>query len=352
MEPTQTGFSLNKEISNWQNIMLNGALTPDDVTELTQHLNDEIAELQSKGLNDEEAWLIARHRIGSPVMINEEFEKVNPDFIASRNWLMLFWGATLFMILQTLVIVGPGVLRFIVIRDNTDQRKLKPVMNDTTLQLILWGLCIALIILLVVNLTRANKISVWFNKLLMDYSAPISLMLIVAGSFIGFCNYAYVGDQLNGSSKFWMSKNAEDLLAIIFYGSLVFSTAYFTMRYRKQELRSFRSFCNQITWPVTLIMGMIFQLMVNSTYMFHLDVISIIITCALFGLLGWMTGHSRTFITNLLSAQTSALAIFIFGFSVNPASRLFFFMIYLVALATLIIGCFISRRNNYQSQAA
>ena len=183
--------------------MLNGALTPDDVTELTQHLNDEIAELQSKGLNDEEAWLIARHRIGSPVMINEEFEKVNPDFIASRNWLMLFWGATLFMILQTLVIVGSGVLRFIVIRDNTDQRQLNPVMNDTTLQFILWGLCIALIILLVVNLTRANKISVWFNKLLMDYSAPIILMLMVAVSWMGFFNYAYMGGHmLNISSKF------------------------------------------------------------------------------------------------------------------------------------------------------
>ena len=187
----------------------------------------------------------------------------------------------------------------------------------------------------------------------MDYSAHISLMLIVAGSFMGFCNYAYMGDHmLNGSSKFWMSKNAEALLAIIFYGSLVFSTAYFTMRYRKQELRSFRNFCNQITWPVTIIIGLLFQLVCKLSYMLHSDPLSFVIIIVLFGLLGWMIGCSQTYITNFISAQLAPLVIFICGLYINPDSRFFFFMIYVAAVAALLISSCISRSNSYQSQAA
>lgn len=328
MEPTQTGFSLNQAIGNWQNAMLNGALTPDDVTELTQHLHDEITELQNKGLTDEEAWLVARNRMGNTQVIEEEFSKVNPDFAANRNWLMLFWGASIFMILQTLVFVIPGILKLKFFSDIYDQRNLRPIMDDITLQRILCGLCIALIVLLIVNLTRANKISVWFNKVLMDYSATISIVLVIAGSWVAFCNYAYVGDHmLNYPAKFSLLKNTEVLLAIIFYGSLIFSTAYFTIRYRKQELRSFKNFASNITWPVTFILGLVFQLTDNITHMFHSDIFSIAVVCILFGVLGWMIGFSKTYITNLLSAQTAALILFLAGLSINSTSWFFFFLI-------------------------
>src|SRR6185312_5757393 len=84
-------------------------LTPVVRRELETHLRDTIAELQKRGLNNEESFWLARRRTGRPQQIGEEFFKADPAnvwkdrvFWAVVSMLFLsFWG-TLTSLLMTL----------------------------------------------------------------------------------------------------------------------------------------------------------------------------------------------------------------------------------------------------------
>lgn len=88
---TQTRYNLNAAIENWRQEMASQAnLTAEVRRELETHLHDAIAGFQHRGLNDEESFLLARHRVGQPQKLNEEFMK--SDFI--RAWReRVFWMA-------------------------------------------------------------------------------------------------------------------------------------------------------------------------------------------------------------------------------------------------------------------
>ena len=74
---TQTRYNLNAAIENWRQEMASQAnLTAEVRRELETHLHDAIAGFQHRGLNDEESFWLARHRVGQPQKLNEEFMKV------------------------------------------------------------------------------------------------------------------------------------------------------------------------------------------------------------------------------------------------------------------------------------
>ena len=75
----QTRFDLNAAVENWRNeLAAQPNLASDDRRELETHLRDAIAGFQQQGLNDEESFCLARHRVGQPQQIVEEFVKANP----------------------------------------------------------------------------------------------------------------------------------------------------------------------------------------------------------------------------------------------------------------------------------
>jgi hypothetical protein len=102
---TQTRFDLNAAIADWQQEMVaQPDLTPIVRRELETHLRDTIAELQARGLNNEEAFWLARRRTGMPQQIGEEFAKADPVrvwrdrafwmaavLLAQNSWLT-FWS--------------------------------------------------------------------------------------------------------------------------------------------------------------------------------------------------------------------------------------------------------------------
>ena len=95
---TQTRFNLNTAIESWRNeLAAQPQLTPDDRRELERHLSDSITELREHGLNEEEAFWLARRRIGQPEKLAEEFVKDSPGNIWRERlfWMaagiMLFW---------------------------------------------------------------------------------------------------------------------------------------------------------------------------------------------------------------------------------------------------------------------
>jgi hypothetical protein len=79
---TQTRFDLNAAIEGWRNeLAAQRNLSPDASRELETHLQDSIAVLQERGLSEEEAFLVARKRIGELPLLNREFKRGE-----ARHW--------------------------------------------------------------------------------------------------------------------------------------------------------------------------------------------------------------------------------------------------------------------------
>jgi len=83
------GIYLEAAIATWrQELLAQPNLASADRNELEVHLRDIITELYTLGLSDEEAFLIARRRVGPPQQIAEEFFKADP----ARVWReRIFW---------------------------------------------------------------------------------------------------------------------------------------------------------------------------------------------------------------------------------------------------------------------
>ncbi|MFB0554235.1 MAG: hypothetical protein ACETWQ_13085 [Phycisphaerae bacterium] len=85
-------FDLNEQIIKWRsNLAQSQTLGNSDIDELESHLREEIENLTSLKLSDEEAFLIATHRLGSTDSLAEEYEKINRG-VKFRH--RLFWIAT------------------------------------------------------------------------------------------------------------------------------------------------------------------------------------------------------------------------------------------------------------------
>ena len=69
---------VEKQIDQWR-AGLAGSETFDnaDIRELESHLREEIEHLKSVSLSDEEAFLVARHRLGDTAALEGEFQKIN-----------------------------------------------------------------------------------------------------------------------------------------------------------------------------------------------------------------------------------------------------------------------------------
>jgi hypothetical protein len=91
-------FDLNKSLQIWrQELQQQDALDEEARRELEQHLRESMAALRANGtLTEEEAFWVARHRLGSPQALRTEYVKVNPEGVWRRRILWLWLGGLLF----------------------------------------------------------------------------------------------------------------------------------------------------------------------------------------------------------------------------------------------------------------
>jgi hypothetical protein len=88
---------LERQIEQWRAGLADSeTLASGDIRELESHLREEMDHLKSQGLSGEEAFLVARHRLGDTAHLEQEFAKVNPHrWLVSRLcWIMagiLLW---------------------------------------------------------------------------------------------------------------------------------------------------------------------------------------------------------------------------------------------------------------------
>jgi hypothetical protein len=84
-----------------EELLAGGTMSPADVDELESHLRDEVAALGAlAALDDEEAFLVARHRLGRPAALREEYDKVHG---ATRCALWMVAGYVVFQLAMSLV---------------------------------------------------------------------------------------------------------------------------------------------------------------------------------------------------------------------------------------------------------
>jgi hypothetical protein len=108
MEP-QTRFDLNRALASWRRqLNAQSGLTADHRRELETHLWDSIADLRQCGLNEEEAFWLARRRVGALSELGQEF--ANADAGAAQSNLLhtetrakcCFYGAAMAVFLSCL----------------------------------------------------------------------------------------------------------------------------------------------------------------------------------------------------------------------------------------------------------
>jgi hypothetical protein len=114
---TQTRFDLTVAVEEWRDeLAAQAQLTPDNRRELEKHLADSMAELGQRGLNEDEAFWLARRRIGQPEKIAEEFQKTDAVSVWRERifwfWLFVFlWRASEVFISSVVGIIVSPLMR-------------------------------------------------------------------------------------------------------------------------------------------------------------------------------------------------------------------------------------------------
>jgi len=80
-----------------------GTLTAEDIKELKLHLYDTVQNLKHSGLNDEEAFEVAKIRLGNKDTLMLEYEKVNGRSIVNKEWIFIFIGIGISIIVSNLL---------------------------------------------------------------------------------------------------------------------------------------------------------------------------------------------------------------------------------------------------------
>jgi hypothetical protein len=91
-------FQLQLAVDNYlQGLQAKGNYTGEDLLELKSHLLDEVADLRKESLDEEEAFLVARKRLGNEHVLGEEFKKVNGERFFNRDMFMVAIGICTFL---------------------------------------------------------------------------------------------------------------------------------------------------------------------------------------------------------------------------------------------------------------
>ena len=83
---TSNQFQLESTIDGYlQQLQTRGSYTPDDILELKNHLQENVDELRQDRLSEEEAFMIAKKRLGREEELNSEYQKVNGSLFYNRD---------------------------------------------------------------------------------------------------------------------------------------------------------------------------------------------------------------------------------------------------------------------------
>lgn len=99
----QLNHAVNKLVAS---ISTKGTVTIEDEKELSTHLFETVELLTKKGLSEEEAFEIAKIRLGKKDELANEFQKVNGINLLNKEWVFIFIGVALAFIVKLITHVS------------------------------------------------------------------------------------------------------------------------------------------------------------------------------------------------------------------------------------------------------
>jgi hypothetical protein len=91
---TENSFDLNKASHQWREELAQHGIAPAEAKELESHLLESMDDLRQRGLNDEEAFWVARHRLGTAPELADHFANADPGRVWKER---IFWAAALML---------------------------------------------------------------------------------------------------------------------------------------------------------------------------------------------------------------------------------------------------------------
>jgi hypothetical protein len=108
-------FNLDEQLEQWRKrFAALDVMRGRDLDELEQHVRDSIDPLVSLGLNIEEAFLVATHRVGAPGAVGREFAKVNGDPVWARRVVWMIAGVLAYAVGDLLIAAMASLSQLVV----------------------------------------------------------------------------------------------------------------------------------------------------------------------------------------------------------------------------------------------
>lgn len=336
--------ALEARIQNWKQNFGSSQLTESDIDELAVLLKDTYLELHAVNLSDDEAWLVATHRIGQPETTEVQAQKPSTNN-ANRNWMMMLWGAVGVLILQAIFIIMPQVFNQTVIS------VFKPDNSDSFIKNEYYAIAVILFVLFVLVTLRSGYFINRFTNSLTKNASLYAIVAIVAGLWAGFCSYITfvkypMAATINGYSD--DTRKAFSVLMFGFYFPLIFVAAFATIRYYARESVTFKEFNRNINWKHALILGLLAQTPIQFSHIFSGSdavrmTIIISLSVLLFSIIGWMLSYSKNALSSIAAAQVAPLFIWIMGSVMNEQARFIFFIFYIAKVIALVSSYYIGK---------
>ncbi len=353
----QKKLELDVRITEWKKRFEGTLLTETDIEELAIQLKDTYIELLANNLSDDEAWLVATHRMGAPEGTKEEAipnanSEIAPKKEGNRSWMMMLWGAMAVLILQGVFIVMPQMF------NHTINSIFKPGSTSTFLTNEFYSIAVILIVLFILGMARSGYIVNKFTNSLTRQASLHALIAVIAGLWAGFCSYITFVKYPIAVTNTEMSDEARMAFSFMmfgFYFPLIFVTVFATIAYYRRQTTTFADFCRNLNWKHALVLGLLAQTPVQFSHIISAndtvrEAVIIGISVVLFATIGWMISYSLKAKSSLAAAQAAPLFIWIMGSVVNEEARMIFFIFFAVKILAMLVAYFIGKRLHHLNE--
>jgi len=331
--------SLLNRISEWKRHFSSESVTEENLEELESHLKEDLGELIDKGLNEDEAWSVATHRIGPPESLDHEFSKVNSNFSKNRNVVIFLWGAMGFYLLQSVFLLLSGKLLKI------SKGQAMPIKN-LNFDITILAISIFILTLLAIVIWKGREILDWFDSNLIKRSFGFSFGILIVGSLLMVSNFEFFSYIINQHLFSNVPRRSLFFLIFVFYYSLIAATIFFTMRLCDNENLSLEAYKANINWPFALMLGISGQILIQNRLSFQNEFIPVILSLPVYGFIGWIISDSRKWKLTFTMALLPATLLWLLGTVINFSAAHIFLVFYLSIMFSLFIG---SRIGKWQT---
>ena len=171
---TSNQFQLEIAIEDYlQNLQVKGNYTPDDIMELKTHLLDEVDDLKKLQLDEEEAFMIARKRLGKEDILCNEYKKVNGNVFYNRDLFVMVLSICTFLLFSYLYTISQNGLQYFAIYEAKNVFALG-ITNYIFQILIVTGF----IYLVFNSKIYLNRISSLFSKSPANFSTLLIILMV------------------------------------------------------------------------------------------------------------------------------------------------------------------------------